>query len=107
MECARPNMRHMTTFFVSRHPGAIEWAKRQQLNVNQFVAHLDTIQVQAGDTVIGSLPVNLAAQVCGKGAAYWHISVALPAAMRGQELSADDLDRLQARLERFHLQAIE
>jgi CRISPR-associated protein Csx16 len=97
----------MTTYFVSRHPGAIEWAKRQKLNVTQFVAHLDTAQVQHGDTVIGSLPVNLAAQVCAIGAAYWHVSVALPSTLRGQELSADDLDRLQARVERFHLQAIE
>ncbi|HNV61147.1 MAG TPA: CRISPR-associated protein Csx16 [Rhodoferax sp.] len=97
----------MTTFFVSRHPGAMEWAKRQKLNVSQFVAHLDTAQVQAGDTVIGSLPVNLAAQVCAKGAAYWHVSVALPAALRGKELSADELERLHARVERFHLQAIE
>jgi CRISPR-associated protein Csx16 len=97
----------MTTYFVSRHPGAIEWAKRQKLNVTQFVAHLDTAQVQPGDTVIGSLPVNLAAQVCAIGAAYWHVSVALPITLRGQELSADELDRLQARVERFHLQAIE
>lgn len=97
----------MTTYFVSRHPGAIEWAKRQKLNVTQFVAHLDTAQVQAGDTVIGSLPVNMAAQVCAKSAAYWHVSVALPAALRGEELSADELERLDARLERFHLETIE
>ncbi len=97
----------MTTFFVSRHPGAIEWAKRQKLNVTQFEPHLDTAQVQAGDTVIGSLPVNLAAQVCAKGAAYWHVNVSLPAALRGKELSADELERLEARVERFHLQALE
>jgi CRISPR-associated protein Csx16 len=97
----------MSTFFVSRHPGAIEWAKRQKLNVTQFVAHLDTAQVQAGDTVIGSLPVNLAARVCANGAAYWHVSVSLPATLRGKELTADELERLHARLERFHLQAIE
>ena len=97
----------MTTFFVSRHPGAIEWATRQKLNVTQFVAHLDVAQVQAGDTVIGSLPVNLAAQVCAKRATYWHLSVQLPAALRGQELSADDLERLHAGLQRFTIQAIE
>jgi CRISPR-associated protein Csx16 len=97
----------MTTFFVSRHPGAIEWAKRQKLNVTLFMPHLDTSQVQEGDTVIGSLPVNLAAQVCAKGAAYWHVSVALPATLRGTELSADALEQLDARLECFHLKAIE
>jgi CRISPR-associated protein Csx16 len=97
----------MTTYFVSRHPGAIEWAKRKDLNVTQWVTHLDTAQVQTGDTVIGSLPVNLAAQVCAKGAAYWHVSMQLPATLRGQELSADDLEQLQARVERFTIQAIE
>jgi CRISPR-associated protein Csx16 len=97
----------MTTFFVSRHRGAIEWAATQNFHVDALVAHLDPDTVQAGDTVIGSLPVNLAAQVCAKGAAYWHVSMQLPATLRGQELSADDLEQLQARVERFTIQAIE
>lgn len=91
----------MTTYFISRHPGAIEWAARQRIPVDQHKAHLDPAMVQAGDTVIGSLPINLAAQVCAKGAAYWHLSLALPAELRGQELSADDMVRLGARVEQF------
>jgi CRISPR-associated protein Csx16 len=97
----------MTHYFISRHPGTIEWAKRRSLKVTHFVAHLDADQVQAGDTVTGNLPVHLAAQVCAKGAAYWHIRVALPAAMRGKELSADDLEQLQARVEQFSIQIIQ
>ncbi|MCK9215789.1 MAG: CRISPR-associated protein Csx16 [Rhodoferax sp.] len=93
----------MTTYFISRHPGAIEWAARQKLAVDRLVSHLDTAQVQAGDTVIGSLPVNLAAQVCAAGATYWHLSLELPAALRGQELSADDLESLCVHLEPFHI----
>ncbi|MDO8252365.1 MAG: CRISPR-associated protein Csx16 [Rhodoferax sp.] len=95
----------MTTFFVSRHPGAIEWARRQKQVVDQFVPHLDPAQIQAGDTVIGSLPVSLAAQACAAGATYWHLSLALPAELRGQELTADDLERLGARLESFEIRA--
>ena len=95
----------MTTFFVSRHPGAIEWAQRQNLVVDRVVPHLDPAQVQPGDTVIGSLPVNLAAQVCDAPAHYLHLSLALPAARRGQELSADDLECLGARLESFEIHA--
>lgn len=91
----------MTTYFISRHPGAIEWAARQHMPVDQRMAHLDPAIVKAGDTVIGSLPVNLAAQVCAMGAAYWHLSLELPAELRGQELSADDLARLGAQLQRF------
>lgn len=93
----------MTTYFVSRHPGAIEWAARQNLVVDQRLAHLDPAIVQAGDTVIGSLPVNLAAQVCAKGVSYWHLRLVLPAELRGLELSADDMQRLGARVEQFEI----
>jgi CRISPR-associated protein Csx16 len=91
----------MTTWFISRHPGAIDWAKRQHLSVDRFEPHLDIALIHVGDTVIGSLPVNLAAKVCARDAAYWHLSLALPAAMRGVELSADKLDLLGARIEPF------
>lgn len=94
----------MTTWFISRHTGAIEWAKRKKLVVDRFVPHLDPAQVQPGDTVIGSLPVNLAAQVCAAGAAYWHLSLELPVELRGRELSADELERLGARVEPFDIQ---
>ena len=96
----------MTTYFVSRHPGAIEWAARQKLNVTHFVAHLDTSLVQPGDSVLGTLPVNLAAQVCAKGARYWHLSVEVPATLRGQELSADELQRLDASLNAYHVELL-
>ncbi len=96
----------MTTFFVSRHPGAIEWAKRQKLVVDQFVPHLDAARVRSGDTVIGGLPVDLAARVCAAGARYHHLALKLPVTLRGKELSADDLTQLGARLEPFQICAI-
>jgi CRISPR-associated protein Csx16 len=96
----------MTTFFVSRHPGAVDWARRKKLMVDHFVSHLDPLSVRSGDTVIGSLPVNLAAQVCESGACYLHLSLALPIYRRGQELSADDLECVGARLESFEIRAI-
>ena len=93
----------MTTWFVSRHPGAIEWATRHGLAVDRFVHHLDQALVCGGDTVMGSLPVNLAAAVCERGARYLHLSVELPEQLRGKELSADQLDRLGARLEEYQV----
>ncbi len=91
----------MTTYFITRHPGALDWARRQGIAVDEHVSHLDTNQIRAGDTVIGTLPVNLAADVCSRGARYLHLSLDLPPAARGRELGADELDTFGARLEAF------
>ena len=96
----------MTTYFVSRHPGAIKWAAGQDLGVDQFVLHLDLSQIHPGDTVIGSLPVNLAAQVCAAGVAYRHLSLDLPAELRGCELNAEQLLQLGAKIEPFDIQPL-
>jgi CRISPR-associated protein Csx16 len=93
----------MTTFFVTRHAGAIDWAQRRGLQVDRQVSHLEATDVAAGDVVIGSLPVHLAGQICQRGAQYLHLSLDLPAAARGRELSADELDAYGARLEAFEV----
>ncbi len=63
----------MTVYFISRHSGAVAWAEEQGLTVDRMIAHLDIDQIQPGDTVIGTLPVHLAAQVCERGAYYHHL----------------------------------
>jgi CRISPR-associated protein Csx16 len=95
----------MTTWFVTRHPGAVEWATRQGLRIDRHVAHLDPAIIAPGDTVIGILPVNLAARVCERGARYFNLSLELPAEARGRELSADELERYGARLEAYVIHA--
>ena len=92
------------TWFVSRHTGALEWSRRQGLAIERRVAHLDATEVEAGDIVIGTLPVNLAAEVCKRGASYLHLSLELPAAWRGRELSADDLLLLAAHLKPYRIE---
>ncbi len=94
---------HGTVWFVSRHPGAREWAASQGFQVDKMVAHLDLSQVQPGDVVLGNLPVHLAAGLCAKGAQYWHLSLEVPAERRGEELSAADMDSYGARLERYQV----
>jgi len=93
----------MTTLFVSRHPGAREWAAQEGVAVERQVTHLDPETVQPGDVVIGTLPIHLAARVCQRGGRYLHLSLELPPEWRGRELSADDLRRFGARLEEYRV----
>lgn len=96
----------MTTWFVSGHAGAVDWARARGIEA-EAVGHLDVGRIQAGDRVIGTLPVALAAQVCAAGAEYWHLTLDLPAEARRRELSADDMDAFGARIERFDVRRIE
>ncbi|GIX15053.1 MAG: hypothetical protein KatS3mg118_3012 [Paracoccaceae bacterium] len=84
--------------FVSRHPGAVEWARRQGI-VAEAVHHLDPSAIRPGDTVIGTLPVHLAAEVCARGGRYLHLVLDLPPEARGRDLSAEEMDRHGARLQ--------
>ena len=93
----------MTTWFITRHPGACDWAERENLTIDRYCAHLDPADIAAGDTVIGSLPVHLAAAVCQRGARYFNLSLDLPASARGKELSAEELDTFRARLEEYEV----
>ena len=49
--------------------------------------------------MIGTLTVNLAREVCARGANYLHFALDLPEQARGLELSAEELERYGARLE--------
>lgn len=96
----------MTIWLVTRHPGAVEWAARQGIQWDKHAAHLDPREIAAGDTVIGSLPINLAAEVCNRGARYFNLSLNLPSHLRGRELSVDELENCQAKLEEYYIRKI-
>lgn len=91
----------MSIWFVSRHPGAVEWAERTGLKVDRRVLHLSAAEVAAGDTIIGVLPVNMAAEICARNAAYVNLSLDLPFEWRGKELSCQELFAANARLEGY------
>jgi CRISPR-associated protein Csx16 len=93
----------MTTYFVTRHRGAIEWAASQGLAVDQLIEHLDTSVIQPGDTVIGSLPVNLAADVCARGGRYYHLTLVVPRELRGVELSAEAMQQAGASVDCYYV----
>ena len=90
----------MSTWIVSRHPGAVAWLRRHyELEHARVVEHLVPDAIVAGDQVIGTLPVQLIAAVCQRGACYHHLQIPLTLAHRGRELDADELDALGASLE--------
>jgi hypothetical protein len=43
----------MSVYFVSRHPGARDWAAAEGMAVDEFIAHLDVTQAHVGDVAIG------------------------------------------------------
>ncbi|MGS2743868.1 CRISPR-associated protein Csx16 [Halomonas sp. LS-001] len=96
----------MTDYVVSRHSGALQWLARQGIKVDKHITHLDDEPLNPGDRVIGTLPLQLACQVCEQGAEYWHLSLDIPAIWRGQELSDEQMDACNARLEAFHVQRL-
>jgi CRISPR-associated protein Csx16 len=96
----------MTTYFISRHAGAIAWAASEGFRVDQQLAHLDSERIQAGDVVLGTLPINLVAAVNARGARYFHLTLELPAELRGQELTAELMRQYGARLEEYRAQQV-
>lgn len=91
----------MKTYLVSRHPGTLDWFASQGLAIEVHIPHLDPDTIQAGDIVVGTLPIQLAAKVCEAGARYIHLEVQVPFDMRGQELSSQQLEEYGAKLSEF------
>ena len=96
----------MTTWFISRHQGAIDWIKQQDIQIDKFVAHLNIDDIQQGDTVIGTLPIHLAAKVCEKGAKFLFLTIDLPSEQRGKELSAEQLYQQNCRLVPYYVHSL-
>jgi CRISPR-associated protein Csx16 len=94
-------------FLVTRHPGAKEWLMENfkipegDQEMVRVVDHFDPMLVDPDDVVVGTLPINLVAQVCEMGGEYHHLTVEIPRNWRGRELTVDDIRRFGVRLERY------
>jgi CRISPR-associated protein Csx16 len=98
----------MTTLLISRHASAIAWVK-SKMSVDEVLTHLadeDLATLTPEHTVIGTLPIHLAAAVCDTGARFIYLSLDTPPELRGQELTLEQMDQLGARLERYHLEKL-
>ena len=93
-------------YLVSRHAGVVTWCRQQGLDVDTIIPHLEPTIIMPGDMVIGTLPIQLAAQVHAHGARYLHLSVPTPQQWRGHELSAEQLAFLGTSLQEFHIEAL-
>ncbi len=92
------------TWLITRHAGAREWVEQKGIRVDAVLGHLDEEalgRIQQGDTIIGTLPIHLVAEVCARGARYLHLSLNLPPEARGKELTPEEMDRYGARLEEY------
>lgn len=91
-------------YFISRHAGAIEWIGRQpNLKIDEVIAHLDPSIINAGDVVIGTLPLHIASEVCERGGEFYFLQLPAGSVGIGQELTADEMSALGASLARFDI----
>lgn len=91
----------MTTWFISRHPGAVDWARRQGIEFDRRLGEIELERIRCGDVVIGNLPIHLAAAVLRRGGRYLHLCLEVPRDFRGRELDAGRMARFGARLEEY------
>jgi CRISPR-associated protein Csx16 len=96
----------MSVYFVTRHRGAAEWLRRKGIAA-ATVDHLDPAQVRQGDVVLGTLPVHVVAALNAKGARFKQLCYDTPVELRGTELSAEDLERLGARLVEYRVEQVD
>ena len=94
-------------YLVTRHAGAVDWMMQTLGHAQaRVVSHLQGVEFAPGDVVCGVLPLSWAARICAAGAQAHVLTYDTPEALRGRELSADDLRALGAQLVRYEVRVI-
>ncbi len=91
-------------YLVSRHQGAVAWCQHQGIVVDSILPHIDISIIRMGDVVIGTLPINLAAEIQRLGGRYIHLSLDVPFEWRGVELTSEQLNEIGASLQEFRIE---
>ena len=92
------------TLIVSRHPGAVSWLASLGYAGAKTCLHLTPEHIAAlepGDRVVGTLPVQMIAELTVLGVEYLHITIQVPVTMRGQELTEQQMRDCGAKLTKF------
>ncbi|MCD9527529.1 CRISPR-associated protein Csx16 [Photobacterium carnosum] len=98
----------MATYFISRHPAALEWVKQQNVIIDHCLRHLlDMSLFTLGDVVLGTFPIQLVAALNKKGIKYGHFSLTVPPQWRGMELDLAQILQCQPEISYFHVEKIE
>lgn len=100
----------MTTFIVTRHDGAAEWikSKRGEATVIAHMGDDDIAAIKPGDTVIGVLPLSLAASIHAAGGRLEAVDLpGLRPDQRGKELSPAEMDAAGATLVGYRVERLE
>jgi len=63
-----------------------------------YKTHITKSEIE-GNVIIGTLPINLA--VLAKE--YWHLSMNVPAEKRGQELTLEDMESFDCKIEQYRI----
>lgn len=92
-------------YLITRHAGAVQWLQEAVSEPYVLLTHLHDLNlIQAGDIIVGTLPVNLIAKINLLGARYFHLHINIPAHLRGHELTHEQLVQLGAGLVEYSVQ---
>ena len=94
-------------YLVTRHAGAKAWIEGQGIVIDELIEHLEISTLQPGDSVIGTLPIHIVAQLTDNAVHYFHLTLNLPAQARGKELSAAQLNQYGACLQEYQATQID
>jgi len=93
------------TIIVTRHRGAVEWLRKKYGSLVQgakAVTHINPDDVPRLTAVFGVLPITLAKQLLDRDCAVFLIQMPnVPRELRGQELTAEMMEKYGAKLYRI------
>lgn len=96
----------MKVLFITRHEGAIHWAKAREakLGITEYLSHLseETIKsLKEGDVVIGILPIQIIARLNKAGILFYALTIDVPQELRGVELTQEQMALVNCKIQNF------
>lgn len=93
----------MPKIIVTKHPAALEFLKRMGINDAAIYRHIDASLVNEDTTIIGNIPLHLAAKVKDVIAIEFH---SLPNNRRNDELTFAEMIQFGAHLKRYKVRRL-